>query len=1014
MNRVFRGLHEQRRAVLAALAVAVAVGAWQALRMPAAILPEVTFPRVKVIADSGERPGEEMLRAVTRPLEASLRRVPGLREMRSTTSRGSVEINLDCEWGTDMDLALQRVQARMDAARGLLPEGTTIEAQLMNPVLFPVLGVSLTSRTRSLAELRDLAVMRLEPEMARLPGVAQVVIQGGDRLEARVTLDPAALEGRGLDAAAVADAIRGSDALETVGLLEANRELYLGIADARPANLDALATVPVPVEGAPAVTVGQLGTVTLSSAPQFTRYAAHARDAVLINLMRQPSASTLGVSTAAHRWLAQHRGLIPDDVTVETFYDQADLVRASVDSVRDSLLFGALMAVIIVLLFLGRLDRLGLAGAMVLPGSIGLTLLGLALTHQSLNLMTLGGIAAAVGLVLDDAIVVVEHFDHALREGAGVAAVAATMADLFPSLLGSSLCTLAIFIPFMFLGGVTGAFFRVLALAMSLMLASSLALCLTVLPRFARGGGRRAAKAPRGPDRFARLLGYASRHAWVAIVPPLLLVIAIPVLQAGVGSGFLPEMDEGNLIMDYITPPGTSVAETDRMLRQIEAQLDSTREIVAWSRRTGDQLGFFITEPNIGDYTLRLTAGRRRPADEIADELRDRIAASQPAIEVEFGQLIEDVIGDLTTSPEPIEVRLFGEDRRVLEARARDAATLLGTVRGVVDVKSGVVVSGPNIAVVPGPLARRAGLGAAELARAVAPYLQGVEAGEIQRGARSWPVRVVLPMPAGGIGPDALAGARVPVAKGRWVRLGELAELRVNPGETEIGRDDQRTMVAVTARLSGRDLGSAMAEIQPRLRRDLPLGPGMGIRYAGLWEEQQSSFRGLAIVLIGAAAAVLLVLLVSFRSWRRALVVMVVAIASLAGAFMSLRVFGATFNVTSFVGAIMVVGIVAENAYFLVMEHQRGLQEGASPAAAAAAAARRRARPILMTTAAGVAALSPLAFGTGAGNALLRPLALAVVGGFTVSALLLLVVLPALLARTGSGTRDEPEATGVA
>jgi multidrug efflux pump subunit AcrB len=485
------------------------------------------------------------------------------------------------------------------------------------------------------------------------------------------------------------------------------------------------------------------------------------------------------------------------------------------------------------------------------------------------------------------------------------------------------------------------------------------------------------------------------------------------VLKAGVGSGFLPEMDEGALILDYVTPPGTSVTETDRMLRQVEAGFDSVPEIVAWSRRTGDQLGFFITEPNTGDHVLRLKARRHRSGEEIADGLRARIAATQPMIEVEFGQLIEDVIGDLTTSPQPIEVRVYGEDRKLVEARARDAADLIAKVRGVVDVKSGVVVSGPNLTVIPGPLAQRAGLGAAELARATEPYLQGLEAGQIQRGARSWPVRVVLPLDPSGTGPTALRDVRVPVPGGRWARLGDVATLNVEPGETEIVRDDQRTMVDVTARLSGRDLGSAVAEIQRALRRGLSLGPGMSLRYAGQWAEQQSSFKGLAGVLIGATAAVLLVLLLAFRSWRRSVMVIFVAAASLAGAFVALRLGGATFNVASFVGAIMVVGIVAENAFFLVAEHQRGLASGAAPADAAAAAAKRRTRPVLMTTAAGVAALSPLAFGMGSGAALLRPLAIAVVGGFMVSAPLLLLVLPALLARGGAETPSPEETADV-
>ena len=1020
MTRFFHFLHEQRRVLVLAFAVFAALGITLGVRLPAAILPEVTFPRIKVIADSGELPGAEMLREVTRPLEESIRRVPGVKEMRSTTSRGSTEINLDCAWRSDMDLTLQRVQARLEAVRAGLPAGTSLEARLMSPAMFPVLGISLASPTRSLVELRDLADMVLKPELARLPGVAEVVVQGGRRLEARVTLNASALQARGLEPADVADVIRQTGTIGSIGLLDRNQELYLGLVDARPPDIEALGAIAIPVTGGAPVPLRELAAVSLEETPEYVRYAAQDREAVLVNLLRQPSASTIDMAQAAQRWFADHRSLIPPDVRMETFYDQSDLVRSSVTSVRDSLLVGAILAVLIVALFLGSL-RLGLAGAIVLPGSIGLTLLGFVLTRQSLNMMTLGGIAAAVGLVLDDAIVVVEHLAHRAMEGAtetgeeaqgaeglptgsarmGPGATARAMAEILPSLVGSSLCTIAIFAPFMLLDGVTGAFFRVLALSMVLMLGSSLLLCVGILPLLGRPTSLRRGVLPNRAGRFPRVLAYAVSHRWVAFLPPLVLLAAILPLQRSLGSGFLPDMDEGSLILDYILPPGTSLTESEHILLRVEQEIRATPGVAAWSRRTGDQLGFFITEPNMGDYVLRLAPGRRPPADDIADDLRRRIESDIPGMELEFGHLIEDVIGDLTTNPQPIEVRILGEDRRILEVRAREAAEILSGIRGVVDVKDGITVSGPNLAIVPGIGARRFGLSAADIEEAVAPAVAGIEAGQIVRGSHAWPVRVVYSGLPGATDIQEIGSFGVPVAPGRWVPLRELATLRVDAGETEISRDDQRTMVSVTARLSGRDLGSAMKEIQSRLREGLPLPPGMGIQYGGLWAEQQSSFRGLASVMLAAMAAVLLILLASFRSWRHTGAVLLVVTASLTGVFVALHIAGTTFNISSFVGAIMVVGIVAENAYFLVAEHRRGLASGLVPPEAAAAAARRRTRPVLMTTAAGIAALTPLALGLSAGSALLSPLAQAVVGGFFTSAPLLLVVLPALLARAG-------------
>lgn len=996
---LFDVVYAQRRALLLLLAGLIALSIFALRRMPASILPEVTFPRVKVIANAGELPSEVVLREVTRPLEESIRRIPGITEIRSTTSRGSAEINLDSEWGSDLNLTVQRVQGQIDAARNSLPAGTTVDVRLMSPTLFPVVGFSLTSDHASLAQLRDFADLTLRPELSRLPGVAEVVIQGGRKLEARVTLDPVALESRGLDAAAVVEAVRKTTALESVGLLEANDQLYLGLVDGRPRDLGTLDSLMIPVSSGPPVRLGQLGKVSLEEAPEFVRYRANSREAVLVNVLRQRSASSITLSKAAHEWFQTNRNRLPSGVTVQTFYDQSDLVRASVGSVRDSLVVGAILAVLVIMIVL-RSRRLGLAGAIVLPASIALTAIGLSMTGQSLNMMTLGGIAAAVGLVLDDGIVVVEHL-AARSHGDHPATRAVAMGEITPTLVGSSLCSLAIFLPFVFLGGVTGAFFRVLTLSMALMLGSSLVLCLTLVPLVS------PTSATAHPDReapgwYTKALRRFTERRWLgAAVVLLAILIAVP-LYLTLGSGFLPEMDEGSLIMDYVAPPGTSLQETDRILQQVEREIAAMPEIVTWSRRTGDQLGFFITEPNIGDYVLRLRPSHRRSADGIADDLRGRIERTQPALVVEFGQIVEDVIGDLTTAPQPIEVRIFDENRSIAEDKAREVSAVLADVNGVVDVKDGVVVSGPNVTIAPQPAVARTGKTTEDLADDVTPAIGGTDVGTIARGARAWPIRFVLPRPPGLSGAQVMEQIAVPVGTGR-VRLADVASIRTTPGETEIDRDNLRTVVAPTARLSGRDLGSAMGEVQRKIAQRVAFPRDAQIQYAGQWAEQQSSFRGLSGVLVGAVVLVTLILLASFRSWRQSFAVLLVVASALVGVFAALHVGGATFNISSFVGAIMVVGIVSENAYFLVAAHRAALSRGATAPDAAREAALRRARPVLMTTFAGVAALTPLALGVGAGSALLKPLAIAVVGGFVTTAALLLLVLPSLLAGFGGG-----------
>ena len=991
MTRFFRALESQHRAVLFAFLLLAGAGVVLGLRLPAAILPEVTFPRIKLIADSGERDTEEMLRGVTMPLEQSIRRVPELHELRSTTARGSTEINLDFNWGTDMDLALQRVQALAATIRDQLPAGTTLDARLMSPTLFPVLGLSLTSAHRSQIQLRDLAEVQLRPALARLPGVSEIVLQGGRSPEVRVTLDPAALQGRGLTVRAVAEAVSGALELRSLGLRDANRELYLALVDVRPRDLAEVARLPIPTSNGAPVALGMLGKIELANAPQFTRYAARNGEAVFLNFLRQHDASTVSLSKAVQTWLAAHRGALPADVRVEVFYDQAELIHASIGSVRDGLLIGGLLAIVIIAVFIGSVS-LGAIAASVLPGSVALTLLGMGIANQSLNLMTMGGIAAAIGLVLDDAIVVVEHLAHEATAGRERAQA---LAELSPTLLASSLCTLAIFVPFGLLGGLAGAFFRVLAMALSAMLVASFVLSLTLLPHLvgARRGGIRMPFAGLGEGPVSRWLRHR-RMLWIATGSVALLAAG---LASGLGTGFLPSMDEGALILDYVTPAGTSLEETTRMLVPLEHELDATPEIVSWSKRSGDQLGFFITEPNVGDYTLRLRTGKRRTGEAIADDLRARAADAAPGVGVEFGQLVEDVIGDLTTSPEPIEVRLFSEDRARGLRLAEQAGRILSLVPGVVDVRDGVVVSGPNMLLAPNGLGTRLGIDAAGLQALVTPRVAGVQVGSMPRTTHVWPVRLVLPQaPTDRVG--SLLATSAPLENGGSTRLVDIATLRLVPGNAEVHRSDQRTMVSLTARLSGRDLGSAIADIRRRLADSLATGPGVSIEYAGQFAEQQSSFQGLTLVLVLASCLVMLILLITFRSWHRAGAIMLTALASLAGVFIALRVAGETLNLSSFVGAIMVVGIVAENAVFVVAEFVRQIEHGQVPGEAARLSATRRLRPVLMTTLAGIAALLPLVLGWGSGSALLRPLALAVTGGFALSAPLLLLFLPALLA----------------
>ncbi len=1011
----------RRRALALYLLVAILAAAGVAVvrRLPVSIFPQVTFPIVKVIADAGEVPAARMMPSVTRPLEEAVLRVPGIRSVRSTTSRGSSELSARFAWGTDMAVALQRVEAETQRIRPSLPSGTRIDVAWMNPATFPILGYALTSETRSQADLLALAEYTLKPALIRIPGVAQVQIQGGRRREFRVVVDPAALEARRLSVTDVVAAVRRDDQVRAAGLLERNHELYLTLVGERVHDLAGLAALAVPVPGGPPATLGQLGRVETADEVSWIRTSAGGRPAVLVNVLQQPTASAVAIAAGVGELLAREP-LIPPDTRWTTFYDQARFVSDSVAGTRDAIAIGIALAALVLLLFL-RNWRLTAVAAVNVPLSVAIVFLGLGLTGQTVNLMTLAGVAAALGLIADDAIVVVENV-HRHREEGGPGDPAETgLREILPALLGSSLATTVILLPFTLLSGVVGAFFRPLALTMAVSLVVSFVLAVTSVPVAAgllesravpapgrlraglaaawrrAGGGRLSAGARAlggwSGRAYARLVGLFVARGAVAALLALLLAAGAAWLYRGMGTDFLPSMDEGSIIIDYWTPPGTSLADTERMLEQAEKVILSLPDVEGYSRRTGTQLGFFITEPNSGDYVVKLKPRRlRRPADEVIGALRTRLAAVEPALHTDFGQLLEDNIGDLTGgAPQPVNVKIFGDDPALLRARAREVAGAIAAVPGVSDVFDGTVVAGPALDVTLRPgAAARYGLTSEDLHAAVEPSIQGTVAGQVRVGERVYDLRVLAPA-----GP-ALPELPVRTPAGALVHLGDVATVSTGAPETEIRRENLKTYASVTGRIGGRSLGAVMADVRREVTRRVPLAPGSSIHYGGLYEQQQSSFRGLLGVLLAGLVLVSVVVLVEFADWRAPLVTSAVAVASLAGVLGALRLAGQTLNVSSYVGAIMMVGIVGENAVFVIHEARLALRRGLAPAEAWAAAARRRLRPVAMTVLATGCALAPLALAVGQGSQLMQPLAIAVIGGFALSGPLVLLVLPGL------------------
>jgi CzcA family heavy metal efflux pump len=989
-------------AVFALFGLLAVAGAYAGVSLPASIFPSVTFPLIKVIADVGEEPAARMMPTVTRPLEEAMLRVPGVRLVRSTTARGSCELTAQFAWGTDMKEAFQRTEAETQRIRPDLPPNTRLDVEWMNTAIFPIQGYALTSATRSQAELRALAEYVLKPAMVRIPGVAQVEVQGGRAREFEVRLDPHALEGRRLAVADVVAALKANHDVLSAGLTEQNHELYLALVDGRVEDIQGLARLSLPVPGGPPAALGDLGRITVGDEVSYIRTTADGRPAVLLNIIRQPSANTVAIADGIKGLLRERPDLVPPDVRWTNFYDQAQFVTDSVHGTRDAILIGIVLAALVIVAFLRNI-RLALVTVASIPVTVAIVGLALRLTGQSINLMTLAGIAAALGLIADDAIVVVENIVQCAAPGGTGDPAERGVIELLPALIGSSLSTVVIFIPFALLAGVVGAFFQPLALTMALALMVSFAVAVLVvplvLPRSSLSGFAERDPAPSRWPRFwqgyERVTGWFLGSRWVALATLVLLVAGAWVAYRTIGTDFLPHMDEGSIILDYRTPPGTSLTDTDEMLREAERVIQQLPDVVSYSRRTGTQLGFFITEPNRGDYVIKLKPqGARRDVDAVIEDLRTRIAQVEPAVRTDFGQLLEDNIGDLTGgAPQPIDIKLFGDDPALLAEKARQVARAITGVPGVQDVFDGIVIAGPALRIQVDPRAlARYGLTTADIHAAVEPAIIGTVASQVRIGDRMYDLRVFIQHG------DALGTLRIRPASGSTtlLPLSELATISTGEPEAEINRENLATFVGVTARLSGRDLGGAIAEIQRRIAQQVTLAPGMSLAFGGQYEQQQQSFRALLFVLLASLVLVSIVVLFEFANWRAPLVTSACAAAVLAGVLWTLVATGMTLNIASYVGAIMMVGIVGENAIFVIHEAQRELRRGVAVREAWEAASRRRLRPVAMTVLATAFALAPLALAFGNGAQLMQPLAIAVIGGFVLSGPIVLFLLPGL------------------
>ncbi len=1009
------------------------LGGYLAFTIPVAVFPATNFPRILIAVDNGVMPTDQMMVTITRRLEEGVNSVPGLLEVRSITSRGSAEIDLFFDWNVDMFQTLQYVNAAISRVQPELPPTATVVANRLTFASFPIIGYSLTSATIPQTQLWEMATYDIKPRLNRLDGVSTVLVQGGQEPEFHITPDSAKLLAANVTVTDILDAMRRTNLIDSPGLFDRNHQLVLGLISAQVRTPQQIADIVI--KNTPAgipVRVGDVATVAPGVKPVYTIVTANGKPAVLLNINRQPESNTVQVADEVHAQVEEIRKSLPPGIEIRPFYDQSIIVSDSIKSVRDAILLGLILASIILVVFLRDWGTSIVAG-LVIPVTIALTFIALKLLGQSFNLMTLGGLAAAVGLVIDDAIVVVENIVIHRDSGQDrLQAIHSALQEITIPLIGSTVTPIVVFLPLISITGVTGTFFRALAVTMGVSLLASLVLALTWTPNLSiyfirKRRGIEAGAVEELPEEvpeeesiqrllaaeeaslggfFRKVVGFHERWLRRALAKPLwlaalsvALVVVSYVCYRYSGSDLMPEMDEGGFTLDYWTPAGTSLAETNRMVTAIEKTLNTIPEVESTSRRTGMELGLAaVTEANRGDILVKLKKDRSRAIDDVIEDVRAQVTAQQPAVRVEFVQVLQDMIGDLTSEPEPVQIKLFSQDAALLETWAPKVADAIGKVKGVVDVLDGIenTISGPAVTFQINPsVAARAGFTPEEVALDAAAILEGEPAATpVISNDRAYVVRVRFPDTSRG-SLEAMSNTLLTSSTGKTASLGSLATITELPPQTEIRRENLQRDVSVSARLEGTDLGSAVTAVQKAVA-ELHLPSGIRVEYGGTYKEEQKSFRDLVFVLVLAIILVFIVLLFEFRSFAAPLAILASALLSTSGVFLALILTRTTFNVASFMGMIMVVGIVAKNGILLLDADQKFRLLGLSAEDAMLQASRRRLRPIMMTALATVAGMLPLAFALGAGSQMLQPLAIAVIGGILISMVLSLIITPAV------------------
>jgi CzcA family heavy metal efflux pump len=887
----------------------------------------------------------------------------------------------------------------------LLPPGIQITVERMNPSILPVLGFTMEAPNMSPIEEKMLAQYTVKPFLSQVPGVSEVRVIGGKTKEYWLILNQTKMSSLGITPDTITAALAQTNFIQSNGYLSDYRQMYLTITDASIDSKDKLEKLVISNNGKRIITLQDIAAVDIQEAKEYVKINANGHSSLLLAVIKQPNANLVDLSDKMLAKVGELRKILPKGVTIQTYYVQADFVKDSITSVTDSLWIGLALAIVVAIIFL-RSVKASAVILITIPVTLLLTLICLYATGQTLNIMTLGAIAAAIALIIDDAIVVVEQIHRTHEEHPDEptpALLQKAIRYLLPAMVGSSLSTIVIFVPFALMTGVAGAYFKVMTDTMILTLTCSFFISWLGLPVIyllsSKNNPRKNANKTQTPHAVhtQNWVGFFVKRPYISIAFLLLLIVSTVYVFPKLETGFLPEMDEGSIVLDYDSPPGTSLEETDRMLREAEKIISSVTEVETYSRRTGTQMGFFITEPNRGDYLIQLKKKRSRSSNEVIDEIRTKIEGTQPALRIDFGQVIGDMLGDLMTSVQPIEVKIFGDDQATLRGLAKKVSGIVENVPGTADVFDGVVIAGPSVTIEPNAVnLAQYGITPINLQYQLQTALEGNIIGTVYDKQQLTSLRIVYPGNSK-LGVDDIKKMQVFLPSGKLKPITDLATVKLNPGDAEIEREDLQSMGVVTARLDNRDLGSVINEIKTQIAANITLPAGYHISYGGAYADQQKSFSELLLILITSSLLVFGVILFLFRDFKIALVILLIAVLGISGSYLSLFLTNTPLNVGSYTGLIMIVGIIGENAIFTFLQFKLSLQESEDAGQAIVYSISTRLRPKLMTAFGAITALSPIALGIGTGAQLHQPLAIAVIGGFIVALPLLLIVLPSLM-----------------